>query len=501
MSFLNNLKDTLNVTTTLNYAKAYESTKSEILDLYSMGGASRSKSDQEVTGMIIRALAEDPVLATKAIFYLADIREGQGERRLFRLALPEIMEYFEPSEVLSYVPEFSRWDLVIELFNTHEAARTIVNEQIKGNNALFFKWLPSHRAHGKNNPLAAAIRKQNGLSEKEYRKLLKEKRAQLNLVETNLTNKTYDKIDYNKVPSKAGLVYRNAFYRVDKERYTKHVEEAARQARLVAEGKMDASEVTAKVNAGVTYPHEIINKYGYSEHWDWKVHELDSALEAMWLSLPDYLKDSNASILPVIDMSGSMSVPVGPKSNVKVIDVAVGFGMYFAERLKGPFHNHFMSFSVTPRLHKIAGKTLKNRLNSLDKNGWDMNTDIQAVFNKVLETAVTNNLPQDELPNTIIIFSDMEFDYCGRNTNLETAKANFQAAGYELPNLVFWNIHSKTKQTPATMNDKGVVLVSGYSPSVIKFILTGEMTSPYEFMVNTLNTPRYSFVDNLKPKQ
>jgi len=315
--------------------------------------------------------------------------------------------------------------------------------------------------------------------------------------------KTYDKIDYNKVPSVAGSKYRNAFYTHDGERYKAHVESAVKQAKAVMSGTMDKKDVTVKVNANVLYPHDIMHKYLLARKdvtsWDNMTKEnYDPALEAMWYSLPDYLTNENsAGVLPIIDTSGSMILPIGGETSVTALSVALGFGMYFSERLKGEFKDHFINFSEYSKLNHVVGNTLHQKLRSIRMSDWGDSTNIQSAFTKILEVAVKNNLKQSELPSTLLIFSDMEFNSCGRATNLESARAMYESYGYTLPDVVFWSVNNRTEQVPAKLNDKGVFLVSGYSASAIKFITTGEITTPYELMLRAVNTPRYDFVDNL----
>lgn len=503
MSFLEKLKDVYNVTQTLNGAETFVSTKSAILNLYSLGGASRLTSVNTLQRLVIAALDEDPRLAAKVIFYLGDIRQGQGERAVFKVALDILLTYFDNKQLLQYLPEFSRWDILISLFNTNKVARKIVRKEfLLGTNALFFKWLPSHRGHKVTSSLARDIRNSVGFTEEQYRKYVKERRASLNLVETNLTCKQYVKIDYNKVPSLAGVKYRKAFYRHDEERYTAHVNEALSQAKKVLSGEMKQSEVTTKVNASVLYPHDVIKSYLSRSRFDVSVEgSLDEAVEAAWYSLPNYLTtDNSAGVLPIIDTSGSMASLISKDSRVQSIDVALGFGIYFAERLKGEFKNHFINFSSESKLNKLSGNSLYQKLQSIDYSDWGGSTNIQAAFDKILQVAVKNKLKQEDLPSTLLIFSDMEFNYCGENTNLVEAKRKFALHGYVLPDVVFWRVNSLSTQVPATMDNSGVVLVSGYSPVVIKFITTGEITTPYDLMLKTVNTPRYGFIDTLTLK-
>lgn len=491
MSFLNNLKEVTNETVTENLAKAYKSTKSDILDLFSLGGAARTLDKAEIERKIVFALSEDKVLATKAVFYLADIRGGQGERRFFKIALPIVLDAWKEKQeaLINLVPEFSRWDLVVDLYATgNKAAKAyllpIIRHAMTSKvNKLIFKWLPTERRHGKNDPVARQLAKDLNLTPKEYRKMLTKNRKELNLVETNLTNKEYNNINYSQVPSKAGLKYKQAFYRHDENRYEAYLE-------AVISGKTNV-----KMNAATLYPHDIVHKY--STGWGFNVKDKDLTLEAAWKSLPNYLEDSDRNVIVVADTSGSMDFGISPNSNVTALHTSIALAVYFAERLNGEFKNHFITFDYEPVLQRLVGETLNSKLKSI-REIHPSNTDLQATFDLILKTAVKNKTPQKDLPTDILIISDMQFDEATRDfTNFEDAKRKFEEAGYTLPNIIFWNVNARLRNVPATMDDNGVIMVSGYSPSVMKYILENESTTPYEFMLTVLNNPRYNIIEEV----
>lgn len=155
--------------------------------------------------------------------------------------------------------------------------------------------------------------------------------------------------------------------------------------------------------------------------------------------------------------------------NPKPAEVALSLGIYFAERNKGAFRNHFITFSENPRLIEIKGRDIYDKVKYAASFNEVANTNIQKVFELILRTAVKNKLPQRDLPATVYIISDMEFDACTHDadaTNFSYAKGLFGQHGYALPTLVFWNVASRNQQQPVTMNEKGAVLVSGTSPRV-----------------------------------
>jgi hypothetical protein len=461
------MKKEVNKTLTENGALTLKSSESKVLDLFAMGGALRTRSPVEIEKFLSQALAEDKTLAIKCLFYLRDIRGGQGERRTFREGLKILSNYYpaETSKLLSLIPEYGRWDDIFYLDNI--AIDAFLKEEITKSNSLLFKWLPSENAGNKSKELARKIRKYLGLSSKKYRKLLSEKRKSLKLVETNLTNKNYDKIVYSQVPAKASMRYKKAFSKHDGSRYAKFISD-------VKEGKV-------KINAKTLFPYEIVREAR---------KESNETLEVLWRSLPDYTGNNEKAIV-VADVSGSMST-----NNSLPMDISVSLAMYFAERNKGVFQNKFITFSGSPELQEIKGVNLNQKIFNLERASWEMNTNLQAVFELLLNTAVKNTVPEEDMPKTIYIISDMEFDSCTENsTNFDDIKQKYETAGYKIPQLVFWNVNSKQNNVPVSQNENGVILVSGASPSTFKMVC--EKTNPYQFMLKVLNSERYKRIDEL----
>lgn len=488
MTFLKALKNETNITETENMAKAYKSTESAVLDLFSLAGAARNMEDEVLVRKVIHALDEDFILATKVVFYIGDIRGGQGERRFFRLALPYILEHLHPDQarnVLSLVPNFSRWDIVVDMYamNVKGAKSFLINAIKEAKNGLIYKWLPSEKKHGRVDPLARQLAKDLGLTPREYRKMLVEGRKNLNLVETNLTNKEYEKINYSRVPSIAGLKYKKAFVRNDGERYSQYIQD-------VLAGK-------EKINVSVLYPHDIVHKYTEARgYWHSYVEE-DPSLEAMWKNLPDFLKNDNSNTIVLADSSGSMQTRIGRDTSVTAHNVSISLAVYFAERLKGEFKNHFITFSERPVFQKLAGSSLSSKIQSIEMINAS-NTNLQSAFDLILETGIKNKVSKEDMPNSILVISDMQFDYASpHQTNFELIREKYEEAGYNMPLIIFWNVCARLENTPAKMNDQNTVLVSGYSPSVIKFIFSGEVETPYEFMLKVLSSPRYEIFDSI----
>ena len=463
------LKREANKTYTENGSVTYRSTGRDCLDLFATIGALRRESEQEITARFLRAYAEDPDLAMKILFYGRDVRGGLGERRVFRILL-RWLAVSKPESVvrnLPYVAEYGRWDDVLVLLDTpcRAEALALLKQQFDadlaalssdGDVSLLGKWLPSVNASNDETIRAAKqIANAFGLSDRDYRKTLTKLRAQIRILENNLRERDYT-FDYSKQPSKAMFKYRKAFLRNDAERY--------------------------KLNTGALYPYEIIEK---AYHCD-DAERL--SLDATWRALADYTQDENA--LVVADGSGSMYWGGKPMPAA----VAQSLAIYFAEHNRGAFRNHFITFSMNPRLVEIKGRDIVDKARYCETFNECANTNIQKVFELVLNAAVRNRVAQKDLPSTIYIISDMEFDSCAAGaslTNFEYAAKLFRQAGYRLPNVVFWNVSSRNQQQPVTMNEQGVALVSGCSPRIFSMVMEGSL-DPFTFMLSVIDTERYA---------
>lgn len=451
-----------NTTTTTNGMSAYQSSLSANLDLFFVIGTARG---EDVWNVFAKAYQENPNLAVRILLWSRDIREGAGERQRFRDILMQMSRTEGYQElivsVIKKIPEVGRWDDLFSLMNTEyeSQALQIVAEGIKNGDGLAAKWSP------RKGPIAVKLREVMKLTPKGYRKTI------VNLtkvVEQQMCSGQWDKIEYSHVPSIASKIYRQAFRRHDENRYDQYLD-----AVINGEKKMNASAI---------FPHQIVEPFlGYAYNLDAK------QAEAQWKSLPNYLEGVDERILTVCDVSGSMhGMPM---------NVSVGLGLYFSERLEGVFKDCIVTFSANPQFVKVKGNTLIDRVNNLSRADWGMNTDIEAVFQKLLATAVREKVGVEHMPTKVLIISDMQFDQCSRNTSetmFQMLERKYAEAGYEMPNLVFWNVASANNgNVPVTKNKQGVALVSGSSPSVVQSVLGGEI-DPIKVMLKTVMKDRYT---------
>ncbi len=477
------LKKEANQTYTENGAVTYRTSHSDCLDLFATIGALRSSDEQEILNRFVRAFTENPDLALKTLFFARDVRGGLGERKVFRVCL-NYLAHNAPASVkknISYVAEFGRWDDLLSLMGTpcEKDALLLVKKQLEEDlNAmdmgddvsLLAKWLPSVNASNTQTVLyAKRIAKFLSMNDATYRKTLVKLRQRIRIIENNLRMRDYS-FDYSKQPSKAMFKYRKAFYRNDAERYSEFLNKVSRGE--------------AQLHTGTLTPYEIIKPFFYTQLSEQEA----AAIDTTWKAQEDFTGDENA--LVVIDGSGSMYCHTDPMPAT----VALSLGIYFAERNTGAFRNHFITFSEKPQLVEIKGDTILEKVRYCHNYNEVANTNIQKVFELLLRAAVKNKVPQTEMPSTLYIISDMEFDYCAEGadlTNFEYAKKIFAEAGYQLPRVVFWNVQSRNQQQPVTQNEQGVALVSGCTPRIFNMLQNG-ILSPLGYMLGILGAQRYA---------
>lgn len=485
---LNFLKKESNLTYTENGGTAYRSTESYCLDMFFKAGAMRNSSSQEIADTVVRAFTEDTDKAMKIIFFARDARGGLGERRFFRIAVAALVKT-SPQAVqknLRLFAEYGRFDDLCVLLDTplEKEVAEIIGNQLRSDKAsmaaggkvsLLAKWMPSVNASSKETRnmgrrLAALL----GMSEPEYRRTLSALRKYADILENRLRERDYT-FNYEIQPSCAMFKYRNAFIRNDNERYTDYL------------NKVHSGE--AKLHADRLFPYDIVRA---AIEGDISPKEKLS-LDAAWKSLPDLTAAKGENAIAVIDGSGSMTCGMG----IRPIDAALSLGIYFAEHNTGAFANHFITFSETPRLVEIKGSDIVEKSRYCSTFNEIANTNLEAVFRLILKTAVKNHVPQSELPKKIYIISDMQFDYCvtgGNNDVLfHSMRKLYHKNGYELPDIIFWNVNSRCDALPVTRSETGAALVSGYSPAVFDMVM-GDDCSPETVMGRILSSERYAHI-------
>lgn len=450
---------------TTNGMKAVNTTGASIVDLFFNIGSARN-NQAGIKTQFARAYAEDKTLAARTLFWARDVRGGAGERQTFRTLMLEL-EATDPRtliKLLPHVPEYGRWDDLL-IFNTKEVKEVAYNIcalGIRSGDGLCAKWMPRKGLQ------AAELRRVLNMTPKQYRKTLV---SLSNTVEQKMCAQEWTQIEFGKLPSIAAKQYMKAFLKHTPDQY------AAYKAALV---KGDA-----KINASAIFPHDVIVGM---KRGDVQVGK------AQWEALPNYLGDGDNFILPMVDVSGSMQTPTGPGANTMCLDVAVALGLYLADKQKGAFAGMFLTFSGVPELLQLKGD-IAQKMRQMSDSHWGMNTDLSRAFNTVLETAIRGNVPAAEMPKYILIMSDMQFDACVNFSAIEMIRSKYNAAGYEMPNVVFWNLNGRYGNQPVTVNEKGVALVSGFSPAIMTSVLAAENMDPMSIVLSTINSDRYAAIN------
>jgi Domain of unknown function (DUF2828) len=470
VTFTQAVRNQNNMTTTTNGMPAFKSSASACVDLFYNIGASRGK---DIVPKFKSALSENREYALRIAQHARDIRGGSGERKLFR----DILEYLVSNDkeaaraLMHKVLEIGRADDLIDINYSDEElktyAYTLLYKELNAGNALVSKWLPRK---GKK---AYEIRSFFGWTPKRYRKTL------VNLtqvVETKMCAKEFETINFSHVPSVASKRYRKAFAKRAPVQYTEWA------------AKLAKGDKSVKVNASAIYPYDVIK--------GWNVWARDNSvvnqqvMEAQWAALPDYI--GSASVLPMVDVSGSMSSQIA-KSTTTCLEVALSLGLYCADKNKGPFNGTFLTFSSVPELIHLKG-SLCQKLQQMNNSSWQMSTNLELAFTRILEVALSNNVSQEEMPQTLLILSDMQFNSAyRRNDNAYTMiKQKYENAGYVLPRIVFWNLNSYDN-TPVKFDQDGTALVSGFSPAIMKSVLANDIESytPENVMIKTIMDSRY----------
>ena len=500
--FMNGLQDSANFTYTENGGVTHKTTRSDLLDMFAMGAAMRTRSDEDVILMFRKAFAENPEYALKCLFYIRDVRGGQGERRFFRVCMKDLAKHNADAarRNLGNIAEFGRWDDLYVFVGTplEDAAFAIMKTQLELDvqckaPSLLAKWLKSENTSSADSRyLANKTREYLGMTHKQYRKTLSILRARINVLERLMSENRWDEIEFDKIPSRAGMIYKNAF---------------ARRDIIKAKYEAFAKDETKTVNAKTLYPYECVAEaakimrcgYGYYDN-----NSYDDVNRAMvnkyWDNLADYFNGKVFNGIAVIDTSGSMT---GSEASAP-INVAISLGMYCAEKAQGPFAGHYISFASRPQLIAVEGVDFCDKVERIYRTNLVDNTNIEATFDLMLQTALRTGCSQEDLPQNVLVISDMEFDSAtsgwrssttinSRNaeTVLEGIARKWAAHGYQMPHLIFWNVQARQANIPMLGNGP-ISYVSGFSPSIFESILSGK--TGYDLMMECLNKERYAVI-------
>ena len=493
MNFANAAKMNSNTKLTENGARAYTTQGNALTDLFAQIGALRPRTEQEIARKYAEAFSVDPLLATKMLFYAGNVRGGLGERRTFRICLRWLAEN-HPSIVIknaALIPHFNRWDSMFVLVGTaaEKEMWKVIADQLNSDMAavaaskttrkpqpisLLAKWMPTETASAKDTrDLAFHTMRNLGLTPRAYRKVLTALRKHLKVVESTMSAREWQAIQYAQVPSYAMKNYRKAFAKHDPDGF------AAYKTSLV--------KGETKVNASTLFPYDLVAQYSRGGYSGRNCQE-DTIVEAQWKALPNYVSGEN-NILIMADVSGSMYG--------RPMDTSVGLATYFAQRNKGAYRNLYMSFTNEPHFIELReGASLADCVRRLYSTDVGYNTNLEKAFDYILRHAIANGVSNEEMPAALVVVSDMEIDRYMRQSRMDfvdAMKAKFARHGYTLPKLILWNVEARNDTFLS--KQEGVICVGGQSASTFRELcgnLDGKTT--WDIMCETLGNKMYDCV-------
>lgn len=442
---------------TANWAVTHSTSLHNVLDLFFIAWASRTMSENDILKMRERAYIEDKQLAMRCLFWARDVRGWAWERRFFRIIFSSLSDD-DRQKYRQFVGEYGRFDDLFKTQNKRFLTTDLIDNLIeifkdKDKVWLACKWIPRKWI------VFETIRKQLKLTPKEFRKYLV---ANTNVVEQQMSAKKWNEIEYNKIPSQAFHKYKKAFYRNDETRFTAFIEDKPEQ-----------------IKSWTLFPYQLYQSRNNNRY---SVENNDQVTNIQWNNLPNYIT-GDESFLPMCDVSSSMSwLPM---------DISVSLWVYLSERNKSVFKDAFITFTSNPTMQYLQG-TACQRFNQISwAVGYD--TNLQKAFELVLDTAKRNNLKQEDMPTSILVISDMEFNDSDVwwLTNYEAIQQQYETAWYKMPRLVFWNVNGREWNVPVNMSQEWVALISGASPAIMKWLLGWEDFTPIWIMLKTLNSERY----------
>ena len=480
MDFAEWIREQATKTYTENGAAARNTTGEARLDLFATIGSLRRADPERIELLFAEAYQADPLFALKILFYVRDIREGLGERRVFRILLQYLAEYHPQAVIanLDLIGVFGRFDDWYCLIGTgvedemwsamkQQLEADLKNFQEGKSVSLLAKWIKT--ADSKNTEtrkLGILTAQKLGYPVYNFKRIVRSLRKYIGVLEVKMSEGKWEEIVYPEVSGRAMMIYRNAFRKHDEKRFNQYLAKAL-------EGK-------EKIHAETLYPYDLVEKVLYGRQWN-------QALEAQWRQLPDYVAQETNAIV-IADVSGSMSG--------RPLATSIGLAIYFAERNRGAYHNLFMTFSQKPEFVSLRGETLLQKIKYVERTEWGMNTNLQAAFERVLETALDHDVLPEEMPKALIVVSDMEIDRCGdRNWMFyDHMKEKYEYCGYQLPNIIFWNVDSRNDIFHADSRRKGVQLYSGQSVTTFQNLLNNIDSTPVKSMEKVIESERYTCV-------
>jgi Mg-chelatase subunit ChlD len=509
------------LTYTENGALSHSTSGDARLDYFSK--ILRDSSEDQIKQSLLKAWKESPLDTMRLIAQKRDCRGGSGEKKVFYTSMRWLVsEYPDAGEMfMSLVPEYGTWkdgffcfcetpmeskwlafvadqltkDLEVITKSTEDDTEIVVvsanaeeistkPEKKSKSVSLSAKWVPSEHSaidkkyKGVYDRLAIALgQKADNTGRRVLRtQYLAPLRSYINVVESLMCGKRWNEIVYDQVPSVAMNRLRKAFTKNDPNRFKQFL--------------ADVSSGKKTIKAGQLFPHDLVKHY-VTNHG-----QLDDVVEAQWKALVEKTREGGQLEKTIVlsDVSGSMT-----SNNSLPLQVSIALGLMISTLTKGAFKGNVITFETTPRFHAIdTTATLQQQVKQLAGAPWAGSTNLVAVFDLILQRAQQYKLKQDEMPEKLVIISDMQFSSADSGnlfSNFEVMKAKYRKAGYDMPAVIFWNVAGRTEDFPVTKSEFKTAMLSGFSPSLLKYVAGFEITSPYDMMRNVLDSERYEQVN------
>lgn len=469
------------VSRTENGAVTYSSSGREIVDLFFKIGASRGT---DISSLFLSAYALNQDLAVRVLLWARDVRGGAGERQTFKNLVLKLINQGETATViriLHKIPLIGRWDDLFDFIQISpvldEEITRLVREGLAAGNGLLAKWLPRDSSRDADNKrIARFFQRRLGLSPRQYRKLIV---GLTTVVETPMTRKDYQAINYSHVPGTATTRYRKAFSRHDAERWVAYL------------ASLKSGKTKSNIKSGATFPHDLVRMWragGWNSNED---------LDVLWDQLPEL---PFSSVLPLVDTSSSMNQLIS--GTVTAMDIAVGLGLYIADKAEGPFNGAFLNFNSDSHLMYLGKGTITQKIGEMSRAPWGGSTNLISAAESIVRHAKKHKLLDSDMPQRVLVISDMEFNpatmrssWGGTATfNSDAFRSVFENAGYSAPQVVWWNVANRnTNNVPDQATKDGAMLISGYSPAVAKTALSGKHIDPITTVIDAVVKERYNW--------
>lgn len=487
---------------------AHSTTASPLVDLF-FSGFVRGTDEEKLTKMLNNSWQCDPLMTLKMCFYARNCRGvGMGEKRTAYIAWEFLQQKFPKiwKKNLPNVEKFGSFkDLLMmtvrrlqhsnpgdlpELGYFSDCLRCDFDALSAGKSlSLAGKWAPRQKTHFDTFKVNdKSIRLPKKIAEMmwpkitnhsylmmKYRKLCTDLNKRLKTVEPMMCDQDWANIRYSSVPSVCMKRNRKAFMKHDEERFTEYLASVKRGEQ--------------KINASVIQPHELVKACC-------NVSQVDEVIERQWEALRNKIKESCTlnKTLCVCDVSGSMTCNYN-KGEIPIY-VCLALGILTSEIVEPPFGNHIITFSERPTFHRIVGDNLRQKIENLKNAHWEMNTNLIATFEMILNRALQYGLTQEQMPTQLLIISDMQFDEAvgHQTTTHDVIREKYRQSGYQLPRIVYWNVAPNKIGFPINAACPDSLLVSGFSPSLLSCLVETGDINPLIFVKKVLGDSLFDSV-------